>query len=131
MNKMLKFRKKSSLSIELTLIFIIILLVFIIQFCIGVVMADKSNAYIIFEHNESIEEDELNMTFFFGYVKNITHFEDFIRFNAINLFYASFQPLNYGSFTSEEQIIAKQVFGLTINGQPSIIFGFYKTSLIY
>ena len=56
--------------------------------------------------------------------------EDFIKFNAQNLFYLVFQPLNFGGYKSSKEIIAKQVLALTIEGNPGIILGFYKTSLL-
>ena len=75
-------------------------------------------------------ETELKLTFFFGYVTNISHIEDFIKFNAQNLFYLVFQPLSFGSYNSGEEIIAKQVLALTIEGNPGIVIGFYKISLL-
>jgi len=75
-------------------------------------------------------ETELKLTFFFGYVTNISHTEGFIKFNAQNLFYLVFQPLSFGSYNSGEEIIAKQVLALTIEGNPGIVIGFYKTSLL-
>lgn len=75
-------------------------------------------------------ETELKLTFFFGYVANISHTEDFIKFNAQNLFYLVFRPLSFGSYNSGEEIIAKQVLALTIEGNPGIVIGFYKTSLL-
>jgi hypothetical protein len=73
---------------------------------------------------------ELKLTFFFGYVTNIIHMEDFIKFNAQNLFYLVFSPLNFGGYKSSEEIIAKQVLALTMEGNPGIILGFYRTSLL-
>ncbi len=72
---------------------------------------------------------ELRMTFLFGYVTNITLMDDFIKFEAKNVLYIVFNPRYYGTVSSNEEIIAKQVLALTIPGNPGIIFGFYKTYL--
>ncbi|UCD13878.1 MAG: hypothetical protein JSW60_00225 [Thermoplasmatales archaeon] len=87
--------------------------------------AEGKNAWLI----KIEDEPQLNHTFFFGYVTNISQLDDFIKFKAQNLFYLSFSPLSFGSFSSGEEIIAKQMLALTIEGNPGIVIGFYKTSL--
>lgn len=126
---MAKIRNKSLLSFGISMIIFILFILFNIESCLGGTLTEKINTYDIFDKNELLEETELNLTFFFGYVSNVTLFEDFIKFNAQNLFYVIFQPYHYGKITSEEEIIAKQVFGLTLNVEPNIVIGFYKTSL--
>ena len=73
-----------------------------------------------------VDQSKPKITFLFGYVTNLTNYDNMTRFRVQNLLYVTFRPLNIGSYSYGEEIIVQQLIAFKFKENTSLIIGFYR-----